>query len=296
MEEKFELILKMSDAGIICNAEQLKGMLPNKLKPYSYVVDEGNVKQAKEDRAKLNNMVSLLQSKRKEFEEVAFVDWKKAKPILMDIEKTIKATADALGNGINDVDEKEKLAKMEAVRQDAIQVLPNLPIAIEFEKFYDRKAYDKKTMTVEKIKADIQLKINKVAQDWEMMQLFIANLTDVEVEQVKEVYAEQLDTESIARAKAKADQLIKLHEKVAVSKQNETKMENIASPVEERVEHAQEMAIEQEKTIELMPRVFGGDNFTLECLKELESVFRKYNCFPTKILKDEKAIAWLNQK
>lgn len=296
MEEKFELILKMSDAGIVCNAEQLNGMLPNKLKPYSYVVDEGNVKQAKEDRAKLNNMVSLLQSKRKEFEEVAFVDWKKAKPILMDIEKTIKATADALGNGINDVDEKEKLAKMETVRQDAIQVLPNLPIAIEFEKFYDRKAYDKKTMTVEKIKADIQLKINKVAQDWEMMQLFIANLTDVEIEQVKEVYAEQLDTESIARAKAKADQLIKLHEKVAVSKQNETTVENVVSPVEERVDHAQEMVVEQEKKLNLMPRVFGGDNFTLECLKDLESVFRKHNCFPTKILKDEKAIAWLNQK
>lgn len=296
MEEKFDLILRMSDTGVVCNAEQLNGMLPNKLKHYSYIVDEGNIKQAEKDRKTLNDIFSTFQKKRKEFENSAYADWKKAKPILMDIEKTIKAAADALSSGINDVYEKEKLAKMETVRQDVLQVLPNLPIAIEFEKFYDRKAYDKKTMTIEKIKADIQLKINKVAQDWEMMQLFIANLTDVEVEQVKEVYAEQLDTESIARAKAKADQLIKFHEKVAVSKQNETTVENVVSPVEERVDHAQEMEIEQKKTIELMLRVFGGE-FTLECLQEMMEVIKKHNCKILKVLKsDEEVKAWLNQK
>lgn len=299
MEEKFELVLQMSDKGIVCNAEQLKGMLPSKLKAYEYIVDAGNVKIAKEDRAKLNNMISLLSTKRKDFEDTAFVDWKKAKPILMDIEKTIKAAADALGNGIKDLEEKEKLAKMEEVRVTYLTVSPNMPIQVDFEKMYDRKAYDKNTMTVKKILEDIQLKIDKVVQDWGMMQLFITDLTDVEVEQIKEVYAEKFDTESIARAKQKADQLIRLHEKVAVTEQEETTSENIdssVSPVEERVEFSQDMSAEQEKVLEIYLRAFAIQ-CSKECLIEIMEVVKRHDGQILKVLKsDESVLAWINQK
>ena len=159
-EQKFELELRMSEEGIVCNAKALEAMLPEKLKPYNYVVTINNYQDAKKDRTKLNNLVKVLQTKRKQFEDTELIAWKDAKAALMRIEKIISEASDNLASGIRDIDEKEKIAKMEEVR-DSFDLI-NLPILVTFDKLYDRSVYDKKSMSVKNIMEDMQLKIDRI--------------------------------------------------------------------------------------------------------------------------------------
>lgn len=226
-EQKFELDLRMSDKGIVCNAATLKAMLPEKLKSYNYVVDAENYDNAKKDRTRLNDFHDLLQKKRLQFEKIELASWKNQKDMLKDIEKTIEKASDALGDGIKAIDEADKIAKMERIRENFNEL--KLPLPITFEQLYDCKEYGKKSKSEKSILVDMQKKINKIVSDSKLMALFLP--TDlVEQEQIKRVYCNTLD---IDMAKEKADELAKLHEKVAKNpidtsnlKQNVSKCES----------------------------------------------------------------------
>lgn len=229
-EQKFELELRMSEEGIVCNAKALEAMLPEKLKPYNYVVTINNYQDAKKDRTKLNNLVKVLQTKRKQFEETELSAWKDAKAALMRVEKIILEASDNLASGIRDIDEKEKVAKMEEVRESFDLI--NLPIPVTFDKLYDRSAYDKKSMSVKNIMEDMQLKIDRINSDYQMMKLFMPD-DPAEAEQVKRVYAETL---SVTHAKGKADELKAIRQKVekeAEEHHGNNDAKESAEPVEE---------------------------------------------------------------
>ena len=229
-EQKFELELRMSEEGIICNAKALEAMLPEKLKPYNYVVTINNYQDAKKDRTKLNNLVKVLQTKRKQFEDTELIAWKDAKAALMRIEKIISEASDNLASGIRDIDEKEKIAKMEEVR-DSFELI-NLPIPVTFDKLYDRSVYDKKSMSVKNIMEDMQLKIDHINSDYQMMKLFMPD-DPAEAEQVRRVYAETL---SVTHAKGKADELKAIRQKVekeAEEQHGDNDAKEIVAPVEE---------------------------------------------------------------
>lgn len=229
-EQKFELELRMSEEGIVCNAKALEVMLPEKLKPYNYVVTINNYQDAKKDRTKLNNLVKVLQTKRKQFEETELSAWKDAKAALMRVEKIILEASDNLASGIRDIDEKEKIAKMEEVRESFDLI--NLPIPITFDKLYDRSAYDKKSMLVKNIMEDMQLKIDRINSDYQMMKLFMPD-NPAEAEQVKRVYAETL---SVTHAKGKADELKAIRQKVEkeeIKKRDNTAIQVNPEPFEE---------------------------------------------------------------
>ena len=242
-EQKFELELRMSEEGIVCNAKALEAMLPEKLKPYNYVVTINNYQDAKKDRTKLNNLVKVLQTKRKQFEETELSAWKDAKAALMRVEKIILEASDNLASGIRDIDEKEKVAKMEEVRESFDLI--NLPIPVTFDKLYDRSAYDKKSMSVKNIMEDMQLKIDRINSDYQMMKLFMPG-DPAEAEQVKRVYAETL---SVTHAKGKADELKAIRQKV--EKEEIKKRDNTAIQVNhEPFEGENKSTVEPSKKIQ----------------------------------------------
>lgn len=242
-EQKFELELRMSEEGIVCNAKALEAMLPEKLKPYNYVVTINNYQDAKKDRTKLNNLVKVLQTKRKQFEDTELIAWKDAKAALMRIEKIISEASDNLASGIRDIDEKEKIAKMEEVR-DSFDLI-NLPIPVTFDKLYDRSVYDKKSMSVKNIMEDMQLKIDHINSDYQMMKLFMPDDL-AEAEQVKRVYAETL---SVTHAKGKADELKAIRQKV--EKEEIKKRDNTAIQVNhEPFEGENKSTVEPSKKIQ----------------------------------------------
>lgn len=248
-EQKFELVLKMSETGVVSNAKELAVMLPEKLKKFNYVVDEGNVDNATSDRTKLNALEKKFKEARKQFEDVELNEWYTAKKIIMDdIEKEIKKVSDKLKEGIDSISEKEKISKMEEARVHFNGL--ELPIDVEFEKVYDRKKYDVKAMTVKKILEDIQIKVDKIDQDVELMKLFLPT-DEVEAEQVKKIYSNTLD---LSCAKAKADELVELHEKVDTSKRMVETSQECVAPVIENVDNKQEIEVEHET--ELFTRTF----------------------------------------
>lgn len=237
---KFELDLRMTNDGVMCNADKLKQMLPEKLKPYNYIVTENNYDEAKKDRANLNGLIDVLKERRKQFEEIELKDWEKAKATLMEIQKIITSASEILGDGIKNIDNQEQISKMQKVKETYLIIAQAMPINIAFEKLYIRKEYDKKTMTIKKIEEDIQMKINKIISDYEMIKLFLPE-NEIEVEQIKEVYAQTLD---IGLAKRKADDLLALHEKVAQTQSNEA---TVTMPVSSKPKQ-NEVDVEKSKT------------------------------------------------
>lgn len=233
-EQRYELDLRMSENGIVSNAEALYKMVSEGLKSYSYIVDEMNKEAAAKDRTKLNNLEAKLKEKRSSFEKNELGQWAETKRIIMDTEKMIKTASNVLKEGIDAIDEKDRLAKMEHIREMFNAV--TLPLPIRFEQLYDRKDYDRKAMTEKKIMESMQEKINKIVEDSKMMELFMPN-DPVEQEQIKKVYCETL---LIGMAKQKADELAKLHQVVATKQQEtvpEVKTESqIPVPVKEQKE------------------------------------------------------------
>lgn len=203
-----EIILKTTEQGIVSNAKELHAALPDKLRKYNYLVNAENYGAAKEDRVHLNKYVAALKAKRKEFEETDLKPWFDAKAEIMAMEKETDAVSKALSEGMAMVENVEKEAKMERIRETFNMQASQL--GIPFEKFYDRKVYDAKKWTDKKILEDIQLKVDKVVKDKELMEIFMPDDL-VEQEQVKELYNETLD---IGLAKKKADELKALREKV----------------------------------------------------------------------------------
>lgn len=214
-EQRYELDLRMSENGIVSNAEALQKMISEGLKSYNYIVDETNKEAATKDRTKLNNLEAKLKEKRSSFEKNELGQWAETKKIIMDTEKMIKAASNNLKDGIDIIDEKEKLSKMEHIREMFNAV--TLPLPIRFEQLYDRKDYDRKAKTEKKIMESMQAKINKIIEDCKMMELFMPK-DPVEQEQIKQVYC---DTLMIGMAKQKADELAKLHQAVAAKNEKE---------------------------------------------------------------------------
>ena len=112
-----EIILKTTEQGIVSNAKELHAALPEKLKKYNYIVDAENYEAAKNDRTHLNKYIDALKAKRKEFEGTDLKPWFDAKSEIMAMEKEVDAVSKALGDGINAVDDIEKVAKMERIRE-----------------------------------------------------------------------------------------------------------------------------------------------------------------------------------
>ncbi len=226
MEQRYELDLRMSESGIISNASTLQQMIEDGLKSYNYVVDDTNYDQASKDRTKLNNLETRLKEKRASFEKNELGEWAKTKKIIMDTEKKIKAVSECLKEGIDAINEKEKVSKMERIREKFNEI--PLPLPIRFEQLYDRKDYDRKAMTEKKIMESMQAKIDKIVEDAKMMDLFLPD-NPVEREQIKRVYCETLE---IGAAKQKADDLVKLHKEVESKKQVSTQPKEERSEVE----------------------------------------------------------------
>lgn len=226
----FNLELRNSEQGIICNAKALKEILPTKLKKYKYVVTLNNRDSAAKDRATLNKLIEALKRKRIQFEEIDLKVWTDAKKVIMGIEKELEKTAAALGVGIKSLEENEKKQKMEDVQK--LIDLSNLPVSITFEQLYNRTEYDKKAMTLNKIEASIQAKIDKVLSDYRLMKLFLPE-DEVDKEQVKAAYCKNM---SIDDAQNKAESLAALRKKLEEKKKAEQQIKTNPAPLSKTYE------------------------------------------------------------
>lgn len=207
---EFNLEVRAQNGKVYTNASELLPDIQEGLKHYNYVVDEGNYKKAKTDRAALNNLVKLVSDKRKQVENDVFAQWIQDKKDIMQVEKTIKAASDKLGDGINEVDNAEKELKRNQIKELWESMTNNkYPFELVFE-----ERYLNKSVKAKEIEESLN---NKFLKAEEQLSFIEASLPEDELqaEQVIQLFCKTLDlskaTERINEIKeAKA----KLQEKV----------------------------------------------------------------------------------
>lgn len=223
---EFNLEVRAQNGKVYTNASDLLPAIQEGLKAYDYVVDENNYKQAKTDRASLNNLVKVVSDKRKQVENDVFAQWIQDKKDIMQVEKTIKATSDKLGNRINDIDNAEKELKKNQIKELWLNMTNNkYPFDLVFEERYLNKSVKPK-----EIEESLN---NKFLKAEEQLSFIEASLPDDELqaEQVIQLFCKTLDlskaTERINEIKAaKAKLQEKVNAQIEQSKQAQMEREN----------------------------------------------------------------------
>lgn len=216
---EFNLEVRAQDGKVYTNASDLLPAIQEGLKAYDYVVDENNYKQAKTDRASLNNLVKVVSDKRKQVENDVFAQWLQDKKDIMAVEKTIKAASDKLGNGINDIDNAEKELKRNQIKELWLNMTSDkYPFELVFEERYLNKSVKPK-----EIEESLN---NKFLKAEEQLSFIEASLPEDELqaEQVIQLFCKTLDlskaTERINEIKAaKAKLQEKVNAQIEQSKQ-----------------------------------------------------------------------------
>lgn len=232
---EFNLEVRAQNGKVYTNASDLLPAIQEGLKAYDYVVDENNYKQAKTDRASLNNLVKVVSDKRKQVENDVFAQWLQDKKDIMAVEKTIKAASDKLGNGINDIDNAEKELKRNQIKELWESMTNNkYPFELVFEERYLNKSVKPK-----EIEESLN---NKFLKAEEQLSFIEASLPqdELQAEQVIQLFCKTLDlskaTERINEIKeTKAKLQEKVNAKIEHSKQAQMERENVA-PVQSQLE------------------------------------------------------------
>lgn len=232
---EFNLEVRAQNGKVYTNASDLLPEIKEGLKHYNYVVDEDNYKKAKTDRAALNNLVKLVSDKRKQVENDVFAQWLHDKKDIMQVEKTIKAASDKLGEGINEVDNAEKELKRSQIKELWTNMTNNkYPFDLVFEERYLNKSVKPK-----EIEESLN---NKFLKAEEQLSFIEASLPEDELqaEQVIQLFCKTLDlskaTERINEIKeAKAKLQEKVNAQIEQSKQAQMERTNVA-PVQSQLE------------------------------------------------------------
>lgn len=211
---EFNLEVRAQNGKVYTNASDLLPAIQEGLKAYDYVVDENNYKQAKTDRASLNNLVKVVSDKRKQVENDVFAQWLQDKKDIMAVEKTIKAASDKLGNGINDIDNAEKELKRSQIKELWTNMTNDkYPFDLVFEERYLNKSVKPKeieeSLNNKFLKAEEQLSFIEASlpedelQAEQVIQLFCKTLDlSKATERINEIKEAQMERENTVPTQA----------------------------------------------------------------------------------------------
>lgn len=206
---ELQLVPTFENGAIHTNAEALAMEVKSALTDYAYNVTEENYKKAKADRASLNNVVKQLQASRKNVEESVFGNWRRDKDVIMSIEKDIKASADALGDGVKAIDEIAKEAKRSKLAENWYSIAGD---KYPYEKIAKQHPqWEKKTAKSADVYAEMQDVASFLTRNLSMLTSSMDGLTESEKQQVLNRWYETADygnaaalLATIRHAKAKA--------------------------------------------------------------------------------------------
>ena len=266
-ETVFTLVPTIGEDGIVrTNAKDLLKAIEPQLKKFDYVVTDETLKDAKTDRASLNNLVKTIQSERKKIEDEVFGEWKKEKADIMALEKRLSVTADNLDVGIKQIEEKDKELKKKQIEEFWYTLTKKYPFELVFE-----KKMLNKTVTVKQIEDHLKKVLAKAMEGERVMETFLPK-DQFQAEQVKDVYYRTMD---LAQAKSKADELVRISQQVEVLKRaEEPKPQPKAEPVQKA---PKTQANTHDGIYGALFSVEGTFDDMANLSKELVVLFKKYN-------------------
>lgn len=264
---EFTLVPKIGDDGIVrTNARELLQAIEPQLKKFDYVVTDDTLKNAKTDRASLNNLVKTIQSERKKIEDEVFGEWKKEKADIMALEKRLSASADNLDAGIKQLEEKDKEIKKKQIEEFWYTLTKKYPFELVFE-----KKMLNKTVTVKQIEDHLKKVLAKAIEGEHMMETFLPQ-DKFQAEQVKDVYYRTMD---LAKAKARADELARISQTVKTVEHTVQEQPKI-----ETVKEEPKKVVTSSSTSGIYGATFaveGTYDDMANLSKELVLLFKKYN-------------------
>ena len=269
-ETVFTLVPTIGEDGIVrTNAKDLLKAIEPQLKKFDYVVTDETLKDAKTDRASLNNLVKTIQSERKKIEDEVFGEWKKEKSDIMDLEKRLSATADKLDVGIKQIEEKDKELKKKQIEEFWYTLTKKYPFDLVFE-----KKMLNKTVTVKQIEDHLKKVLAKAMDGERVMETFLPQ-DQFQSEQVKDVYYRTMD---LAKAKSRADELARISKTVQVTEQSRQQQKVQEPPkVEEPQKEPKNQTKNHDGIYGALFSVEGTFDDMANLSKELVVLFKKYN-------------------
>lgn len=188
-------ITTTSKAGeISLNYDELRTLLIKEMEKYDYEVTEDLIKEAKEDKAKINKFAAALDNRRKEIKKEYCIPLVQFEEQMKDLYAIAKDGYTKINNQLNAFEEARKEEKaMEIAQYWQSKNFTLVPL----EAVYDAKWLNK---TCNGWKEQIDMKIDQINQDLNIINSFGVN--DEEKEEIKGYY---LDCLNIAQARSQFD-------------------------------------------------------------------------------------------
>lgn len=204
-EQDLQLIVSEKTLGTLTtNARQIKSVVEQGLSRYNINnYNDGNIDEAKKDKAMLNGAAKSLNDKRIEFEKEFMKPFAEFKDVVNDTVTLIKECSSQIDEVVKLSDQKFKEQKRDALAQKWETLNFTL---VSFEKVFDDRWLNK-TASEKAICSEMCLKIDTIKSDLGTIESLIEiGLTQEDCDTTKAVYLDKLNlSEAIAYAKRLKD-------------------------------------------------------------------------------------------
>lgn len=200
------------------NKEELEEAVRARISAYENVVySEENLKQAKADRAELNNLLKAIEERRKKVKEIVNAPYAVFENEIKEILQLIREPVNMIDEQIKGFENQQKEEKKQKIKEAYDEHIGDLQSVLPFEKLFDTR-YLNKTYKLNTAIAEIKEKIEGVKRDLET----IDSLDSKYKLNVKDFYIKTLD---LSKALAENKRLLELEEKLEADKKRKEEEE-----------------------------------------------------------------------
>lgn len=241
------------------NKEELEKAVRDKISAYENVVySEENLKQAKADRAELNNLVKAIEERRKKVKDIVNAPYAVFEKEIKEVLQLIKEPVGMIDEQIKSFENQQKEGKKQKIREVYDENIGDLLSVLPFEKLFDVR-YLNKTYKLNTAIAEIKEKIEGVKRDLDT----IDSLDSKYKLNVKDYYLKTLD---LSKAMAENKRLLELEEKLEAEKKRKEE--------EEKRCQEEEAKKQAEKSQSVASAYFGPANSASANTQDKEDVLK----------------------
>lgn len=212
------------------NKDELEAGVRAKIASYENVVyTEDNMKQAKTDRAELNNLVKAIEERRKKVKAIINEPYDTFEKELKEVTALIQEPVGLIDGQIKEFETQQKEAKKKLIQAVYDENIGELAQVLPFDKIFDTR-YLNATYKLTDATREVKEKIDRVKTDLET----IDSMESKFKLQSKDVYIKTLD---LSKALAENKRLTDLEEKLEAEKRR--KAEESVQNTEESVQETQ---------------------------------------------------------
>ena len=203
VEDKMKLVITNPEEDgflrhIDWNLEEIKAAVSELMQEYTGLVyTDDSMKQAKEDRAKLNKFKKAIEDRRKEIKKKCMEPYEAFEKEVKEVVALIEEPAGLIDKQIKEFEIQQKEEKRQRLRKVYEECIGNLADTLPFERFFEER-YLNQTVKEKTAADEIQAKIGKAETD---LQTIERTVTDRYQINAKDVYFRTLDlSEALSEA------------------------------------------------------------------------------------------------